>query len=229
MRGGLGAVASRPRAVPDGERMRVLRSFRVRMRVAPWLCVGLSFAWPGCGGKSSTVPTSPPHPAGASGGPAGAAGAPVGASGGGGASDAAPPLQPGECRSIEDCGSALYCLEPGGHPPGGLCPPANCSDDSDCRADGGTSICEPRPQNCGKGNSCTGGCTGDADCSVGQSCKDLRCVQASCAKDADCPTDFACSAGACQRKSCSADSTCSTYCVQGFCYSTPGSCEQGRP
>ena len=212
------------------------RSFDVRVRLEPWLCFAVACLWPGCGGKSSSVPSSPPSsagtsgsPAGASGGPAGTTGGPAGASGGGGAADMDRPLQPGECRSNQDCSSALYCLEPGGRPPGGLCMPSNCSDDQDCQSDGGTAICEPRPQGCGDGKACVRGCTGNADCGVGQACKDSRCVQDGCARDTDCPTDFACSGGSCQRKPCSTDVSCSAYCVKSFCYSTPGSCEQGRP
>ena len=219
---GLGEVASRPRAVPSDERMRALPRFRVRVRVGPWLGLALLFAWPGCGGKSSAVPHSAPVSAGTS-------GASSGASAGAGGTDSDRPLQPGECKGNEDCGNALSCVEPGGEPPGGLCMPANCSDDSDCRTDGGNAICEPRPRNCGSGNTCKRGCAADGDCSVGQSCKSSRCVQEPCAKDPDCPPDFACSAGSCERKGCAFDSSCSAYCVKGSCYSTPGSCEQGRP
>lgn len=49
-------------------------------------------------------------------------------------------------------------------------------------------------------------------------------VHSSCQSDVDCPTDFECAGGSCGRKGCAADANCSGYCVNGLCYSTPGTC-----
>ena len=120
------------------------------------------------------------------------------------------------------------CVPPGGPAPcAAACPPTECASDSDCQADGPSFICEGAWQcgECAAGvKICIPGCVDASGCNAGEVCTAHRCVPASCQSDVDCPTDFACAGGSCGRKTRTTDANCSGYCVEGLCYSAPGTC-----
>ena len=135
-----------------------------------------------------------------------------------------------QCREDGDCDvqEQSTCVPPGGPAPcAAACPPTECASDSDCQADGPSFICEGAWQcgECAAGvKICIPGCVDASGCNAGEVCTAHRCVPASCQSDVDCPTDFACAGGSCGRKTCTTDANCSGYCVEGLCYSAPGTC-----
>jgi hypothetical protein len=136
----------------------------------------------------------------------------------------------GPCWASSDCGFGI-CAAPGQQVCGGICvkDPPSCTVDSDCAAIdaswSGPSICGPLTCPCGATTGCQPGCSTDADCATGQGCgSDHHCAATACAADAACPVDFTCTSGHCARKTCTSDSDCSNACVEGGCYSTPGTC-----
>ncbi len=199
------------------------RSAWLELRIGLGLGLRVAVSLPACGGRASSTTRSGSSDASAGSDRHGVVPATRRGSGTNG------PLAPLQCRSSSDCAPAYDCLEPGGTPLPGICPPAfsNCKLDSDCQADGGASICEP-VVGCENTQHCAAGCATDGACNAGQWCRQFRCVQRSCTKDADCPPDFACSADECQRRACASDSECSAYCVLGACYSVPGACQEGH-
>jgi hypothetical protein len=136
----------------------------------------------------------------------------------------------GPCWGSSDCGFGI-CAAPGQQVCGGICavdPPA-CGADSDCAAIdaswSGPLICAPLACPCGATTGCQPGCSTDPDCSTGQSCgSDHHCAATTCTTDSACPVDFTCAAGHCTREACTSDSDCSNACVEGACYSVPGTC-----
>jgi hypothetical protein len=143
------------------------------------------------------------------------------------------------CHSTSDCPivqgfpGPLYCSPPGAAQGCGACPglipPAMnwCNTDAECRADGGTKICEhPCGGICPMG-SCVPGCTAETVCPIGMACGATgRCQASACSMSADCPPDFDCLNSGCVRRSCESDAECDGYCVTGACYSALGACVQ---
>jgi hypothetical protein len=79
---------------------------------------------------------------------------------------------------------------------------------------------------------CLAGCTGDTDCTEGESCAaNHHCGPIACGSAGPaCPVDFSCgTGGTCVRKSCTGDSQCSNACVEGSCYHEPGHCQLAVP
>jgi hypothetical protein len=112
---------------------------------------------------------------------------------------------------------------------GGAGGSGSCTVDADCAAIdaswSGPSICASLACPCGATTGCQPGCSTDVDCSTGQSCgSDHHCAATACAADAACPVDFTCPSGHCTRKACTSDADCSGACVEGACYSMPGTC-----
>ena len=141
------------------------------------------------------------------------------------------PLGTGQCRGNADCDvrQGATCVQPGGAPPCGICllVASPCMSDSDCQADGGTLICEVPRVGCfcpPDAKICVPGCMDTSGCKAGEACTAYHCVPAPCQDDGDCPTDFGCAGGSCGREACTTDASCSGYCVNGQCYSTPGTC-----
>jgi len=136
-----------------------------------------------------------------------------------------------QCRESADCTQTPYldCIPPGGSLGCGVCfgdPIPPCTSDSECQTDGRVMICDVADPCCSlDAKGCIPGCMDGAGCSAGEACVAHRCVPISCQSDADCPPDFGCTGGRCLRKNCSTDVTCSGACVNGSCYSAPGTCE----
>jgi hypothetical protein len=132
-----------------------------------------------------------------------------------------------QCRWNRDCEKNGTCVSPGGDTPCGVCLSITpCSSDNECQADGGTMVCGPsRSCTCPYGSkACILACTDNSVCKEGEICSAGHCVETPCQSDSDCPVDFQCTAGSCGRNGCSTDTDCSGYCVNGECYSTPGTC-----
>jgi hypothetical protein len=140
------------------------------------------------------------------------------------------------CWAYNDCRvggtGVLTCAAPGQFLGCGACqqPLSTCSMDGDCRADGGTMICDVAPPQrcyCFGAKICQASCA-TTGCTTGLICdSDGRCKAKTCtAGDQSCPTDFDCdSIGHCARRSCTTNGQCSAACVNGACYSSPGSCQ----
>jgi hypothetical protein len=136
------------------------------------------------------------------------------------------------CWSQADCMASnlsfLTCVAPGETTGCGACmtPAQTCVADSECAAQGATSICEVAVCACAGQKVCTPGCE-TRGCATWQTCgSDHRCAPKACSPgDSTCPADFACgSAGGCARKSCTSDDECSVACVKGRCYDAAGVC-----
>jgi hypothetical protein len=169
------------------------------------------------------------------GGMIGSGGAPGGTSSSGGASSTqgstgGHTLGTNQCRGNGDCDirQGATCVQPGGTGPCGVCRTVTspCTSDSECQADAASLICDvPVGCFCPPGaKTCLPGCMDASGCKAGEVCTAHRCVPASCQSDADCPTDFGCTGGSCGRRTCTTDADCSGYCVNGRCYSAPGTC-----
>ncbi|HVT10404.1 MAG TPA: hypothetical protein VHO67_23245 [Polyangia bacterium] len=146
----------------------------------------------------------------------------------------------GPCWSANDCGQSATCSPPGASVCGGACIPVQhpCHADTDCAGDAATpAVCEDVPCACPSATGCVPGCSTDADCAEGESCKSTHhCGPMACGPGtaATCPTDFVCAiieatAGMCVRKSCSSDAECSGACVSGQCYHAAGNCRLPVP
>jgi hypothetical protein len=132
-----------------------------------------------------------------------------------------------QCRWDRDCQRYGTCVPPGGDTPCGICLEITpCSSDSECQADGGTTVCGPsRSCTCPLGSkACIPTCTDSAACKEGEICSSGHCIETPCQRDTDCPVDFQCTAGSCGRNGCATDADCNGYCVTGECYSAPGTC-----
>jgi hypothetical protein len=143
------------------------------------------------------------------------------------------PLGADQCRGNADCDYRHpSCVAPGAGPACSWCfqVTAPCASDSDCQGDGGELICDVAECTClPPAMSCMRGCADSSSCRPGQTCTAHHCVPISCQGDADCPTDFECSNGTCERKPCTTDAICGGYCVNGACYSAPGTCQSPVP
>ncbi|HEU0030155.1 MAG TPA: hypothetical protein VFQ53_05965 [Kofleriaceae bacterium] len=132
------------------------------------------------------------------------------------------------CSSELACDPSTTCLPPGASPGCGACnsTPGDCTDDTQCKAQSATAICEPIPCSCTQERACTQGCTTDDACGEGQSCDlaSARCVPRSCVGTPDCPANFSCNAGECARDTCIDDLECDGFCVDGQCFSSRGEC-----
>jgi hypothetical protein len=89
---------------------------------------------------------------------------------------------------------------------------------------GATSICDSPSCGCGR-KTCIQGCQAGG-CPESQTCgANHRCAPIACTGDSACSPDFACdSGGHCARRTCQTDADCPTSCVNGSCYSGPGTC-----
>jgi hypothetical protein len=143
------------------------------------------------------------------------------------------PLGANQCRGNADCDYRHpSCVSPAAGPACSICldPTVPCTTDGECQGDGGELICEVVACPCSPGaRGCIPGCADASECHPGQACAAYHCVSISCQSDADCPTDFECNNGTCERKTCTTDAICSGYCVNGWCYSTPGTCQSPVP
>jgi len=154
-----------------------------------------------------------------------------------GCEDPPKPIPVGSCAAEQECAASEgTCLSPGQFAGCGICrrplPSELCTNDAACAAMGKNAICTNSPSLClcGGETVCTFGCGADSECGEGQRCGGThRCEAKTCATAADCPTDFRCDAGSCKRKGCGKSSDCSGYCVNGSCFSTPGTCQLPRP
>jgi hypothetical protein len=82
---------------------------------------------------------------------------------------------------------------------------------------------------CG-GSTCQPKCTGDASCpstpaglltcGPGGKCQPKTCTPTSCPTNFTCPSD----GSGCVRTTCTTDSQCAGACVNGTCWSGPGTC-----
>ncbi len=132
-----------------------------------------------------------------------------------------------DCTGDVDCQpSAMVCYSPYQRVPsgtGGSPPQFECAADDDCSDE---LICVYVEQS----RLCRAPCpTTRCDPAQGQECgPDGRCRTVPCSIDSDCPTNFACDVdgGFCERASCSAGPDCpdTSFCVNGFCYESPGRC-----
>jgi hypothetical protein len=141
----------------------------------------------------------------------------------------------GACWQQSDCHVGSFCTVPGQSLCGGACPIVTnpCSVDTDCATDAGVPlVCVVEPCVCGPTNmGCVAGCSTDADCGEGEAClTNHHCGPIQCGVGIACPTNFVCGdGGACVRKACTSDSQCASACVEGLCYSRPGSCQLEVP
>jgi hypothetical protein len=145
-----------------------------------------------------------------------------------------PPLTASHCTNDRPCvnrfaGQNMRCYAPddtycAGPPP----LPDECAEDVDCQTDATREhfVCEPSGH-CGM-RACAPGCLSEDDCSVAEQCEaDHRCAPKPCASEV-CGDDHFCSNGVCTRKTCSTSLRCGGYCVNGFCYSAPGNCQDAN-
>jgi hypothetical protein len=92
-------------------------------------------------------------------------------------------------------------------------------------------ICEVAACACSGQKECTPGCAGASDCGEGQVCgADHRCTAQAC-YDGTCPSGFDCvipftGPPTCQRRNCANDAACGggSYCVDGACFGSLGTC-----
>ena len=138
-------------------------------------------------------------------------------------------LNPGQCRTTEDCTApqGQTCYSPGEPLPCGACyePILPCTTDMECANQPSPSICKKAQCSCGA-SECLPGCMTAADCAVGEACgqDDHRCKPQTCAASPECPTNFDCQQTQCLRKTCATDAECNGNCVNGQCYDMLGSC-----
>jgi hypothetical protein len=151
------------------------------------------------------------------------------------------PTEGSPCRAQQDCVGgtfpSLFCADPDSPRPCGIaCLERPCSTDDQCRADGGTAVCEL--SNGTRGPACclgtrvcmpacsTGGCLPQEACDPNG-----HCVPRPCQRDGDCPTHFACfPSGTCGRKICSGDGDCpGGFCLFQRCHSQLGMCRGPVP
>jgi predicted small lipoprotein YifL len=147
-------------------------------------------------------------------------------------------LEPGECRSDDDCTEASEtCVQPGAWTPCGI----PCNAPRECEpADGceGDLVCEEHVGDCcGPGeplaSRCVEPCT-EGSCAEGERCPETGlCEPIPCAEGYGCPTHTDCTGGdradehGCVRALCAVDDDCTPagFCVVGACYETPGTCQ----
>jgi hypothetical protein len=145
-----------------------------------------------------------------------------GAAGGGGSGGTT-----GNCHSDSECQqSFMMCFAPDQVICGGM-PLHDCDQDADCADAGADQIC--LTGSCSS-SQCVPKCVDDQSCPStppGLSTCDAstgHCVSKPCTSSS-CPQNFSCNAGAgCVRKTCAADGDCAGACVNGSCYSGPGTC-----
>ncbi len=153
-------------------------------------------------------------------------------------------LRPGGCRNGEECSATFgYCRDPEGTNAGNSCgiciDPERfgpdelgvCASDADCSTEGEVcAVAAPSSCFCTTTSICQSACTGANDCPLGQTCAgDGHCVATPCSSDGDCPATHACGgegeAKVCVRRVCETDAACGGgACVNGACFTRPGTC-----
>jgi hypothetical protein len=139
------------------------------------------------------------------------------------------------CHANQDCSGGI-CLPPGAKQCPGICiSGVACSGDGDC--DPGQ-VCDTAPCLCAPGGRiCQPACNAVADCAEGLTCAGGHCQALACASSGGCPANFECvlapggsGSASCQRRACRSDGDCpGGTCVDGACYSGPGTCAAPPP